>query len=388
MATMLDNLREVISPALASALSRETGESESAVSKGLSAAIPAIASMIANRSDDQGFVKTLADLAVRSSGTYPLEALSGPSSSASGIDMTSTTGAWLASLFGKNLSGVVDSIASFAGVKRSSAASLLSVGAPIVLGYLGRLVQSDHLSIASLGDLLRSQRAELAAAVPAGFEISEFATPIERSRTALGSATSSRWAMPLMALVAALGIAGFIWWLGHKPTEVARVEISEPSMKAVGTSGVLAGKFARTLPGNVTVVIPGAGSAEDRLSTHLASALARTTIKFDRISFESNSARLTPESSEQIDNIATILRAYPKASVTVAGHTDKVGSDAANLILSRSRATAVATRLIADGVPADRVHTVGYGSQKPAADNSTEAGRAQNRRIELEVTAK
>ena len=157
--------------------------------------------------------------------------------------------------------------------------------------------------------------------------------------------------------------------------------------KAVGTAGTLAGTFARTLPGNVNITIPAAGSAEDRLSLYLASAAAgatNVTFNFDRIAFDSDSAVLTPESNEQLDNIATILRAYPRAHVTITGHTDNVGSEAANLALSRERANAVAARLTAIGVSSDRVQAVGYGGQKPVADNSTEAGRGQNRRVELE----
>ena len=109
---------------------------------------------------------------------------------------------------------------------------------------------------------------------------------------------------------------------------------------------------------------------------------------FDRISFETGSAKLTTESSEQLHNIATILRAYPNATVTVSGHTDSVGNEQANRNLSTARAKAVANSLTSDGVESNRVKAEGYGSLKPLADNSTEAGRARNRRVTLEVAAR
>jgi outer membrane protein OmpA-like peptidoglycan-associated protein len=109
------------------------------------------------------------------------------------------------------------------------------------------------------------------------------------------------------------------------------------------------------------------------------------TFNFDRIAFDSDSAVLTADSNEQLDNIAIILRAYPRADVTIAGHTDSSGSEAKNLALSRARANAVAARLTTAGVSPERVHAAGYGSEKPAADNSTEAGRAHNRRVELQA---
>jgi OmpA-OmpF porin, OOP family len=210
----------------------------------------------------------------------------------------------------------------------------------------------------------------------------------EASRTAVKEKAATSWAMPLMALLAALGIGGVIWWARQPPIDVARVDIVEfepLSSKPVGTTGTLPGTVTRTLPGNVSITMPQ-GGAEQRLSMYLASAVPGTGMfSFNRIAFDSNSAVLTPESNEQLDNIAIILRAYPRANVTIAGFTDSSGSGPKNLALSRARANAVAARLTAAGVSQDRVHAEGYGSEKPMADNSTEAGRAQNRRVELEA---
>jgi OOP family OmpA-OmpF porin len=71
--------------------------------------------------------------------------------------------------------------------------------------------------------------------------------------------------------------------------------------------------------------------------------------------------------------------------VEVAGHTDSVGSDAYNQKLSEGRAKAVVDYFVSQGVPADRLKAVGYGKTKPVASNKTEEGRAQNRRVELQI---
>jgi K(+)-stimulated pyrophosphate-energized sodium pump len=115
---------------------------------------------------------------------------------------------------------------------------------------------------------------------------------------------------------------------------------------------------------------------------------SETTINLDRIAFENDSAALTPASRDQIDNFATILRAYPTASVTIAGYTDNLDAEDKNLQLSQARAEAVAARLIAAGVSSDRVRAEGHGSQNPVADNATEAARMQNRRIALQITVR
>jgi OmpA-OmpF porin, OOP family len=387
MATMLDNLRDLVSPAILSTISRQTGESESGISRGLSAAIPAIASTIAGRADDQGFMRTLYDLATKTAAApRPLEAIGGFASSPTGIETTSPIGGWLSGLFGHNLSGVTDSIARYAGISGTSATSLLSMAAALVLGYIGRLVRSDNLSVAGLADVLRRQRAQLASALPAGFKMPDvFSAPYEKARTA-GAMARTGWSVPLVALLAALCVGGLLWLGRQEPVEVARINIVEPLSTPVGTSGRLPGTFVRTLPGNATITIPGVGSAEDRLSLYLASATpGGTTITLDRIAFDTDSAMLTAESSAQLDNVATILRAYPRAHVAIVGHTDSVGDEAANVVLSRTRANTVAAKLTANGVQPQRVHAEGYGSQKPIADNATEAGRAQNRRVEMVV---
>ena len=100
---------------------------------------------------------------------------------------------------------------------------------------------------------------------------------------------------------------------------------------------------------------------------------------------------LTPEQflltlMAQLANVATILKAYPTTRVVIAGYTDNTGDEAANLALSRGRAEAVMDALRNEGVPAVNLQAQGFGSQNPIADNSTEAGRARNRRVTLNVT--
>lgn len=84
-----------------------------------------------------------------------------------------------------------------------------------------------------------------------------------------------------------------------------------------------------------------------------------------------------------LDNVANTLSQYNQTVIEVAGHTDSVGTDTYNLDLSRRRADAVANYLMSKGVMRDRIMTVGAGKNHPIADNSTEAGRAANRRVEI-----
>ena len=89
-----------------------------------------------------------------------------------------------------------------------------------------------------------------------------------------------------------------------------------------------------------------------------------------------------------VQALAAYLQAGPAANVRIEGHTDGQGEAAANLQLSQRRANAVRDALAAAGVPRSRVQAVGRGESAPIADDSSAAGRAKNRRVEIIVQAK
>jgi len=101
------------------------------------------------------------------------------------------------------------------------------------------------------------------------------------------------------------------------------------------------------------------------------------------ITFAFNDASLQPQFQPVLDDVARTLTEYNQTIVEVAGHTDSVGSDAYNHDLSVRRATSVANYLSGRGVMQQRLITVGAGESRPVATNDTDAGRAQNRRVEI-----
>lgn len=105
------------------------------------------------------------------------------------------------------------------------------------------------------------------------------------------------------------------------------------------------------------------------------------------ITFAFDDARLNPSFTPTLNKLASTMIEYNQTTVNVAGHTDSKGSDAYNMDLSRQRAAAVANYLVSRGVPAHRINVMGYGESRPIADNSTEYGRQQNRRVELTINS-
>lgn len=101
------------------------------------------------------------------------------------------------------------------------------------------------------------------------------------------------------------------------------------------------------------------------------------------IHFATGKAEILPESRPIIDEIVSLLRKRPNLRIGVEGHTDNTGNPASNKTLSTARAKAVAEAIAAAGISSNRLDPVGYGQERPLADNKTEEGRAKNRRVEL-----
>ncbi len=113
-----------------------------------------------------------------------------------------------------------------------------------------------------------------------------------------------------------------------------------------------------------------------------------TWFDFDRLTFETGKSTLKPESSEQLTNIAEILKAFPNVNIKLGGYTDNTGDANTNLKLSGERASSVKAELTKLGIADTRLDSEGYGQNNPVTTNDTEAGRAANRRISIRVTKK
>lgn len=155
------------------------------------------------------------------------------------------------------------------------------------------------------------------------------------------------------------------------------------------TTAVLAGAAAGAIVGGAL------GAQLDKQEAELRAQLASDGITIhntgDRlivslpndITFATDSFEVRPALRSDINKVASHLLRYPDMDVQVIGHTDSDGDAAYNIGLSQRRANAVADILQAGGVSYDRIVTIGRGEAQPIASNLTEAGKAQNRRVEI-----
>lgn len=130
---------------------------------------------------------------------------------------------------------------------------------------------------------------------------------------------------------------------------------------------------------------------EDRpflINIGLQPIAVHASVVLKNIFFDFDKYELKPESRIELDKLVRLLEENPRLKIRINGHTDNAGTAEHNLTLSQNRAEAVVEYLVSKGIAADRLSSKGFGATRPVASNSTEEGRAQNRRTEFVVTAK
>jgi len=158
-----------------------------------------------------------------------------------------------------------------------------------------------------------------------------------------------------------------------------------------GWKGALIGAGVGAIAGGMV------GNYQDKQEAKLRQQMAGTGVEVVRmgdnltlsmpgnVTFAFDSAKLNPQFDPVLDKLAQTLVEYNKTVIQVAGHTDSTGSHDYNMRLSQQRADSVKAYLTGQGVPANRLVTVGAGPDHPIASNATEEGRAENRRVEITI---
>lgn len=208
-----------------------------------------------------------------------------------------------------------------------------------------------------------------------------------------------------VALLGTLSLAGCATYTGQTtdPDDPNRTRTGALIGAGIGAvAGLLSGDDATErrqhalIGAGVGALAGGAvGVYQDRQEAELRQRMAGTGVEVVRqgdnitlnmpgaITFDFDRSDIKPAFQPVLDNVARTLTEFNQTIVEVAGHTDSVGSDAYNQALSERRASAVAGYLGSRGVMQQRMIIVGAGESRPVASNNTEAGRAQNRRVEI-----
>ena len=143
--------------------------------------------------------------------------------------------------------------------------------------------------------------------------------------------------------------------------------------------------FSGTVIDRLTIAAPAPAPAPVKIERVVCEDTIAGLLQNAKINFNTGSATISANSHDLLENIAATAKRCADANFEVAGHTDSTGSLDGNMRLSEQRAQAVVDFLLKTGLPTTQFTAAGYGPNKPIADNTTEAGRAQNRRIEFRL---
>ena len=323
------------------------------------------------------------------------------------------------------------------GIDKEKSMSLFAMIVPVIASYISKMMLEKKWNTQDLMIAVAESRADINAALPlniksnlnlgATHQMDTSDLPDKTIPFTDGTVTETRksffgkpeqktggflrWFIPLAVIVI------LFWWLAGKPgcaREEMVPEIAQDSISAnldtigeklkeafVATAGALdaSGNYiidigpegTRKLKDGERLIV-GENSVENKIVDFVEANDAKANesewITFDRIYFEPGKTTLKESSEKQLENIAAIMKAYPTSNLKLAGHTDNTGDKASNSVVSTKRAESCQAALVALGVAKERITTKGYGSEDPIADNKTEEGRAQNRRISVKVLVK
>lgn len=380
---LLDVCKNLLTPDVVSKISSLIGETPAKTQQALGTAIPSLAGVACNEVSTPGGASKVFDL-IRNT-QLPGDFLSNPGSALSGgaatVGLMKTGSGLISSLLGDRAGAVASMVANSAGIQLSSASNLLSLAAPLFFGVIGRHVMSSGVGVSGLSSLLSGHRDGILAAVPSGLGSALGlnnnanicgAAPVPTVRpTAIAEVEKKGfpiwgWLLPLLLLGAAL----LAWRSCSGP------HLQVPRMASL------------TLPcGTVLSVEEGAFTynVANFMMKGSDSELPKQFV-FDHLNFDSATTQLTPDSNQTVTDLTSIMKCFPNMAVQLEGHTDSTGDPDANKKLSVDRAEAVKALLVSGGIDGGRISTAGWGQEKPVASNSTEDGKAKNRRTELVVT--
>ena len=400
--SLFSAVQGLLEPRIVADIASRLGDPEAAVSRGFESSIASVIGGLANKVGDGSVMRQIFDLVSGAPSDLNVSNLAGAiTATGSGSPLLDAGNKFLSLIFGGSQSAVADAAAKASGLRSSSMSTIMSLAAPLLMTVLGRRVREGNMTPTSLGSMLTSEAAGIQRLIPEGVlnllrPVSAAASPVRSvGQASLPERARPAWLWPVVGAAVLVG-ALLLWLIGrNRESPIVTAQVPEAASGTADRMRSGAAKLGEMisvkLPGGIDLRVPQYG-VEGRLAAFIqdpSMTVDRDTwFDFDRLLFDTGSATLRPESQEQLQNVAAIMKAYPNVRLKIGGYTDNTGDPAQNKKLSEDRANSVMNELTRLGISPSRLEAEGYGDQHPVADNSTEEGRAKNRRISMRVMQK
>lgn len=438
---LLELIKDQVSDELVKHASEMLGESESGITKALGGVFSSVLGSLISKGTEESTASGMFDL-VKSADPSILGNIGGllDGSSDDKPDSLLNMGTrFLSSLMGDKLGGAVDLISKMGGIKSGSAVSLFKMATPFLMALISKKVSSDGMGLSEFMALLNEQKESVSEMLPKGMgSLMGLTSVIGSAKDALRGTTDSNTSVGTGAvsstttatvvnnsgaalfkwLIPALIILGSIYLLtqskmckgtvlgdtigntmgkGAEMTADVMDTIADLASDAAGTivdDAQVGGNGVTNAFSNVDEAAKAtlekisfaAGSVGSQMMDFInEGAIAKPTFSFNYLNFETGSTTIASDSGTEIDNLASILMAYPDAKVRIDAYTESAGDETASQKLSEGRANAVKARLEAKGIDGARVSAKGYGEANPVVDSEKADGTAQNKRIILTI---
>lgn len=423
---IIDLIKGQLGSALVSQAASQLGESEAGISKAVSGLLPVIVGGLANNSDNPAVLDSVSNASSQGVLGNLLDTASN-NSMVSGL---------LSSIFGDKLSGIINTIATYAGISNNSSSSLLNLVTGATVGSVGKYAAENNLDKSGISSLLNDQKGVVSTLLPAGLSLASLnvgdwakgykfdndndtiaPTPHEEPKVEVTRSVADggtfpnnptpseggsiwKWLLPLLLLIAA---GYFLWKQCEKKETTTTTTASGDSLNTVNdtmstqndTTTMTTTKVDEDIDLNGMALKGYKGGLEDQMITFLKSdgyknaanddALKDRWYDFDHVNFKIGSANALEAGSEgQLQNLVAILKAYPDAKIKIGGYTDKTGDEAKNKKLSSDRAHFIKDWLGKQGVGAQVIAADGYGSEFAKVDASaSNEERAVDRKMSV-----
>lgn len=405
MINIYDSLKNLVGADLVSKAASTLGESNAKVSTAVSIIIPSLLAKL----HKEGNTSAIRDTIEHAGNNNAIDSINGIFSGNCIYNNVNVGDRLEDAVLGSKKADFISAVAAKAGMSTANTGKLTKWVSAALAAFFGNRVVKHNDSMGDILSELDNEKVSIANDIPANIRSILGLAPVTATRTTTTKAaepvrkSGMGWLWLILGLLLLLLI--WFWWrscnrnkvVTHDRTHVERVDTvrTAPVATTVDNDNRNGVRTEVTLPDGRKINVYKNG-AEDQLITYLNSDsyknasdnnLKNKWFEFDNIDFEFNSAdELTAGSQQQLNNLVTVLKAYPDVKIRIGGYADKVGNNPENMKISKERAEYIKSYFEKNGINGSRIDTKGFGeeyAQYPA--DAPDSVRAQDRNIALRV---